>query len=105
MILNIWVKNMKKNTNKLEKIIIILIFTVVLAIGGFSNVEKENRTVDTVNKTEKTYEISDIPEYNGEIYVEINNNIPKFTTEDMNIEEDYYSTLEDGKVRKSHDKN
>lgn len=105
MILNIWVKNMKKNTNKLEKIIIILIFTVVLAIGGFSNVEKENRTVDTVNKTEKTYEISDIPEYNGEIYVEINNNIPKFTTEDMNIEEDYYSTLEDGKVRKSYDKN
>lgn len=105
MILNIWVKNMKKNTNKLEKIIIILIFTVVLAIGGFSNVEKENKTVDTVNKTEKTYEISDIPEYNGEIYVEINNNIPKFNTEDMNIEEDYYSTLEDGKVRKSHDKN
>lgn len=105
MILNIWVKNMKKNTNKLEKIIIILIFTVVLVIGGFSNVEKENRTVDTVNKTEKSYEISDIPEYNGEIYVEINNNIPKFTTEDMNIEEDYYSTLEDGKVRKSHDKN
>lgn len=105
MILNIWVKNMKKNTNKLEKIIIILIFTVVLVIGGFSNVEKENRTVDTVNKTEKSYEISDIPEYNGEIYVEINNNIPKFTTENMNIEEDYYSTLEDGKVRKSHDKN
>ncbi len=105
MILNIWVKNMKKNTNKLEKIIIILIFTVILAIGGFSNVEKENKTVDTVNKTEKSYEISDIPEYNGEIYVEINNNIPKFTTEDMNIEEDYYSTLEDGKVRKSHDKN
>ena len=96
---------MKKNTNKLEKIIIILIFTVVLVIGGFSNVEKENRTVDTVNKTEKSYEISDIPEYNGEIYVEINNNIPKFTTENMNIEEDYYSTLEDGKVRKSHDKN
>ncbi len=105
MILNIWVKNMKKNTNKLEKIIIILIFTVILAIGGFSNVEKENKTVDTVNKTEKSYEISDIPEYNGEIYVEINNNIPEFTTEDMNIEEDYYSTLEDGKVRKSHDKN
>lgn len=105
MILNIWVKNMKKNTNKLEKIIIILIFTVILAIGGLSNVEKENRTVDTVNKTEKSYEISDIPEYNGEIYVEINNNIPKVTTEDMNIEEDYYSTLEDGKVRKSYDKN
>lgn len=105
MILNIWVKNMKKNTNKLEKIIIILIFTVILAIGGFSNVEKENKTVDTVNKTEKSYEISDIPEYNGEIYVEINNNIPEFTTEDMNIEEDYYSTLEDGKVRKSHNKN
>ncbi len=84
---------------------IILIFTVVLVIGGFSNVEKENRTVDTVNKTEKSYEISDIPEYNGELYVEINNNIPKFTTENMNIEEDYYSTLEDGKVRKSHDKN
>ena len=37
MILNIWVKCMKKNTNKLEKIVIILLFIIIIAIGAYFN--------------------------------------------------------------------
>ncbi len=104
MVLNIWVKYMKKNANKLEKIITILLFIIII-VGIYFNYEKENQTNTTVNHNKIFYEISNIPEYKGEEYVEINNNIPKFTTEDMNLEEDYYSNLENKKVRNSYDKN
>lgn len=105
MVLNIWVKYMNKNTNKLEKIITILLFIIIIIVGIYFNYEKENQTDTTVNHNKISYEISNIPEYKGEEYVEINNNIPKFTTEDMNLEEDYYSKLENKKVRNSYDKN
>lgn len=104
MVLNTWVKYMNKNTNKLEKIITIFLFIIIVA-GIYFNYEKENQTNTTVNHNRISYEISNIPEYNGEAYVEINNNIPKFTTEDMNLEEDYYSNLENKKVRNGYDKN
>lgn len=104
MVLNIWVKYMKKNANKLEKMITILLFLIIIAVGSYFNYEKENKTESIVNN-KISYEISNIPEYKGEEYVEINNNIPKFTTEDMNLEEDYYSNLENKKVRDGYDKN
>lgn len=96
---------MNKNTNKLEKIITILLFIIIIIVGIYFNYEKENQTDTTVNHNKIYYEISNIPEYKGEEYVEINNNIPKFTTENMNLEEDYYSNLENKKVRNSYDKN
>lgn len=90
---------MNKNTNKLEKIIIILLFSIIIAIGAYFNIGEENQTGNIVESNKISYEISNIPEYSGEIYVEINNNIPKFTNDDMNLEEDYYTELENGKVR------
>lgn len=90
---------MNKNTNKLEKIIIILLFSIIIAIGAYFNIGEENQTGNNVEYKKISYEISDIPEYSGEIYVEINNNIPKFTNDDMNLEEDYYTELKNGKVR------
>ena len=90
---------MNKNTNKLEKIIIILLFSIIIAIGAYFNIGEENHTGNIVESNKISYEISNIPEYSGEIYVEINNNIPKFTNDDMNLEEDYYTELENGKVR------
>ena len=105
MILNIWVKYMNKNTNKLEKIIIILLFIIIIAIGAYFNIGEENQTGNIVEYNKISYEISNIPEYSGETYVEISNNIPKFTNDDMNLEEDYYSELENGKVRNSNGKN
>lgn len=105
MVLNIWVKYMKKNANKLEKIITILLFIIIIVVGIYFNYEKENKKDTTVSHNKISYEISNIPEYKGEESVEINNNIPKFTTEDMNLEEDYYSNLENKKVRNGYDKN
>ena len=56
------------------------------------------------NDTTATIDINDIPKYNGQIYIEINNNIPVFSEEDFNITEDYYSELENKKARNGNDK-
>lgn len=90
---------MNKNTNKLEKIIIMLLFSIIIAIGAYFNIGGENQKGNNVKYNKISYEISDIPEYSGEIYVEINNNIPKFANDDINLEEDYYTELKNGKVR------
>ena len=93
---------MNKNINKLEKVAIILLF-IIIAVGSYFNKENQIENTSTNNKT--FYEISDIPEYSGEIYTQINNNIPNFNTEDIKLEEDYYSILENGKVRNGNYKN
>lgn len=105
MVLNIWVKYMNKNTNKLEKIVIILLFIIIIVIYAFFYDGEKNHKGNIIENNKISYEISNIPEYSGEAYVEINNNFPEFTTEDMDIEEDYYSTLKNGKVRNGYDKN
>ena len=90
---------MNKKTNKLTKVIITLLVIIVSVIGLSYYSQNEN----IENKI--SYEISNIPQYNGEIYIEINNNIPEFSNKDFNIEEDYYSELQNGKVRNGNDKN
>ena len=62
---------MNKKTNKLIKIII-AVLVVVSTIGLCYNVQDK----DINNKI--FYEISNIPKYNGEIYIEINNNVPNW---------------------------
>lgn len=96
---------MKKNTNKLEKIVIILLFFILIAIESYFNLGTENEIGNTENNNKIFYEISNIPEFNGQAYVEINNNNPNFATEDINLQEDYYSTLKNGKVRNGNSKN
>ena len=105
MILNIWVKCMNKNTSKLKQIAIILLYIIIIAIGIYFNVGEENQTGNIIENNKISYDISNIPEYSGEIFIEINNNIPEFTTEDMDIQEDYYSNLENGRVRNGNNKN
>ncbi|MCI9017235.1 MAG: hypothetical protein HFJ53_08785 [Clostridia bacterium] len=92
---------MKKN--KLEKIVTVILSIAILAIGSYFNIQKENREEN--NNTKASYQISNIPNYSGEIYIEINDNIPQFTTENINLEKDYYSNLEKGRVRNGYDKN
>ena len=102
MILNILVKYMNKN--KLEKIAIVIFFIIMIFVGLYIKTAQENKRVNELHNNQISYEISDIPEYNGNIYVLINNNIPNFTDEDMNREE-HYSDLEDGIVRNGYNKN
>lgn len=105
MVLNIWVKHMKKKMKKLEKIVVTLLFIAMISVTSYINSKQEKSIENNVNNNTISYEISNIPKQKGEIYVEINNNIPKFTSDDMNLEEDYYSTLQDGKARNGYDKN
>lgn len=90
---------------KLEKIAIVLFFTIIITIGIYLDIGREDSAKDIINNTKNTYEISDVSNYSGKIYVEINNNVPVFSDEDMNIVEDYYSNLKNGKVRNGYDKN
>ena len=89
---------MNKKTNKLLKIVI-AVLVVFSIIGLCYNL----RDKDINNKI--FYEISNIPKYNGEIYIEINNNVPEFSDDDFNIKEDYYSELKNEKVQQGNDKN
>lgn len=96
---------MKKKTKKLEKFISILIVAIIAIIGSYFNSKEEQTENKLINDIQASYELSNIPDYNGEICVKINNDIPKFTTKDMAIEKDYYTELKDGKVRNGNDKN
>ncbi len=89
---------MDKKTNKLIKVVLVIL-VILSIIGLYYNFQNEH----TNNKI--SYEISNIPEYNGELYIEINNNIPEFSDVDFNIKEDYYSELKNDKVRYGNDKN
>ena len=93
------------NKNKLEKIGIV-IFAIVILVVMIIGINESSNNENIANKIENnkiSYEIDNIPNYSGEIYVLINNDIPKFSLEDLNIEEDYYSNLENEKVRNGND--
>ena len=88
---------MKKD--KLEKIGILILFTIIIFVGLYIKTAKENKQVNEVSNNQIASEISNISEYSGVI---INNNIPKFSNEDMNIKQDYYSNLENKRVRNGY---
>jgi len=90
--------------NKLEKIGILILFAIIIFAGLYIKTEQENRLENVVTNNQISYEISNIPEYSGDIYVLINNNEPKFSENDIQIDE-YYSNLENGRVRNGYDKN
>lgn len=90
--------------NKLEKVGILVLFIIIIFAGLYIKTEKENKQENVIANNQISYEISNIPEYSGDIYVLINNNEPKFSENDMQIDE-YYSNLENGRVRNGYDKN
>ena len=87
--------------DKLEKVGILVLFIIIIFAGFYVKTKQEN----IVTNNSISYEIYDIPEYNENIYVLINNNIPNFSEEDMEIEKDYYSNLENDRVRNGYYKN
>ncbi len=90
---------MNKKTNQLIKSIIAL-SVIIASVIGFSSYSI-NENLENNISTETSY----VTQNTSEIYIEINNNIPNFSNEDFNIEEDYYSELQNGKVRNGNDKN
>ena len=81
----------KKNLNKLLS----LIFCFLLGYFIYY-VHEEYVTLIEENEVKESYANFDsIPEYNGEAYVYINNNIPTFTDEEKTLESlEYYSPLD-----------
>lgn len=87
---------------KLEKIRILLLFIVILFICIYVEYENEQHNSSKEEIPEISYELLNIPVYDGKTYVVINDNIPNFSEEDMQVDE-YYSNLKNGRVRNGHD--
>lgn len=94
-------KSTKKQMNQLLRVFIIIIILAISIFFGedILNIsQNENTTVDTIatNQTAVYLNIEDIPEYTGEIYVEINNNKPYFEESEYTKESfEKYSNLDE----------
>lgn len=71
---------------KTKKLITSIIFLIAIITGVyFGNIELDENVLDNTTQ-EVSYNLGEIPEYNGEIYVTINNNIPNFEQSDLTNE-------------------
>ena len=87
---------MSRNRSKtsLKRLFILIVFVIVIGISGYlPNTLSSSNTVSSTNVIKTS--ISDIPEYRGDSYVIINNNIPTFNEQDYNLEAfERYSDLD-----------
>ena len=89
----------RKKKQSLTQIITELVIAIILIICGcygYSNMTDETQE-NAVNQAIQTvsFDLSSIPDYSGELYVVINNNIPNFDEEDYNTESfEEYSNLD-----------
>lgn len=70
--------------------LVTIIIAIIVAIIGYvypnTESEKNNNTEPTVQKQNIIIDLATIPEYQGNPYIEINNNIPEFKEEDYKTE-------------------
>lgn len=60
--------------HKLKRTILPFLFAVILALSGCENLTPQQQAA---------IDLSSLPEYSGQAYVELNNNVPFFTEEDL----------------------
>lgn len=88
----------KKIKKKLKSIIIeLLLAAIILIIGYFYPYFQEiiNNVINDETESTISYNLSDIPEYSGNPYITINNNIPYFDEDDYTTESfEKYSKLD-----------
>ena len=81
----------KKNFNK----VLAFIFCMLLMYLGYYIKHDFISPSSGNTETFKSYDLEEIPEYNGNGYIYLNNNIPNFNDEDKNAETfEYYSKLD-----------
>ena len=81
----------KKNFNK----VLAFIFCMLLMYLGYYIKHDFISPSSGNTETFKSYDLEEIPEYNGNGYIYLNNNIPNFSDEDKNAETfEYYSKLD-----------
>ena len=76
----------KKNQNKLKEFLVFVIFAIIVALSGeFADIINYNNDDIAPNTTANTVsvDIENIPEYSGNPYITINNNIPSFAESDF----------------------
>ena len=87
-------KKRKKNIDLKQIVCTILVIILFIGIEYFINIFYQNND-DVLDVVENYNNISDVPEYNGQVYVELNNNIPFFEEKDYTTEEfEKYSQLD-----------
>lgn len=98
---NIKEKNLKQITILIISIILLVLigYTQLLNKNDSSNnIQDENKTTNIINETDVNIGIEDIPQYSGQIVIEINNDVPYFEDNDMTTENfENYSKLDDFK--------
>ena len=86
----------RKRTKKKKQIQIILTVIVFLLVAIFTIYEDE--ITQYLNKEFNTqtvsYTLEEIPEYNGNSYITLNNNKPNFTDDDYSFQGEKYSNLD-----------
>ena len=84
----------KKKNNNLQQALIFIIFVLIVGLFGYFN-DNIDYNDNTSNSTVISTDIENIPEYSGNPYVKINNNIPFFTENDYTTEAfETYSKLD-----------
>ena len=103
-------RNKRKNAKQIKQLLGLIIVVIFLAISfifgedvlNIGNVVEENNTVyiatstNQESQTKTDFNIDNIPEYTGEIYIEINNNMPYFEESEYTKESfEKYSDLDE----------
>jgi DNA-entry nuclease len=79
----------RKNKQSTSKLILEIILTIFIIIGGYitSNIENSsNGAKDIIQNENIIFDLATIPKYISSPYVELNNNIPYFTEDDYTRE-------------------
>lgn len=90
-------KKSKKSEKRMKQIIELIFVILFLGLGYFSPNIAENFKTSNIEQIENvaSYNLSEIPQYAGEPYVVINNNIPYFKEEDYTTKSfEKYSKLD-----------
>ena len=76
----------KNNKNNLKKVIIELLLIILILVIGYFNPNYKENIINQQTESTVTYNLSDIPEYEGNPYVILNNNIPYFDEDEFSTE-------------------
>lgn len=76
-------------SKKSKKMLILLLITILVAVCAYFNIDLEYHIDQLINSTSQntiSFDMSNIPEYSGNPYVVINDNMPEFTKSDYSTE-------------------
>ena len=93
----------EKNLKQIGIIVSLIILLTLIGYAIFpnreelsNNISTENTQTNIVNNTHTNISINDIPEYSGQIVIDINNNVPYLKDADITTENfEYYSPLDE----------